>query len=329
MVCSNTVDPDEDLRERLQGEIPDSYRDSVQTFFVDSLTKQGDLIDLMQEIEEQVEQLVAKEGNVVPSYWSLAQDMVDEWLRQITAKPPSASQLRQMTSDAFFDHLVKFVETYCRDHPQDYPQLSDAISKGEFVLKPEDRISLLRFLNDSGWLFWKPNLIEERVIVDQQWALDAIYTILDRRKDAEIFRTLNRSDGRFTRSKLEQWGWNQEKYSKSQQSLLISAMELCGLCFPLVQKEDSWREETVYCSFAHLPSAKEIRLRRDYDHANRSTNEDRYTFPLSRVHRLIWNRVLVAIGAEYGIDAKYAVDAVFFVVQTGDAVYISSDYNRS
>ena len=84
----------------------------------------------------------------------------------------------------------------------------DAINSGRFELT-DDRIKrTLSFLTHSGWVYWDERLFQERVIVGQQWALDGIYTVLDRRENSPIYRKLLADHGRFTLSQLGAMCWN-------------------------------------------------------------------------------------------------------------------------
>ena len=45
------------------------------------------------------------------------------------------------------------------------------------VSSPEE---LLRFLHNAGIVFYRPGLFEDRIVLDQGWALDAIYAVFNR-----------------------------------------------------------------------------------------------------------------------------------------------------
>ena len=45
------------------------------------------------------------------------------------------------------------------------------------VSSPEE---LLRYLHNTGTVFHRPGLFEDRIVLDQGWALDAIYAIFNR-----------------------------------------------------------------------------------------------------------------------------------------------------
>ncbi len=85
---------------------------------------------------------------------------------------------------------------------------------------------LLSYLHNAGVVFHRPGLFDDRIILDQSWALDAIYAVFHRDKS---LRWLRRSRGRFVRSDLLGLVW--QGYKAADADLFISMMELCGICF--------------------------------------------------------------------------------------------------
>ena len=63
---------------------------------------------------------------------------------------------------------------------------------------------LLDYLHDTGVVFTREGLFEDRIVLDQSWALDAIYAVFNR--DA-CLRQLRQARGRFTRPLLEALVW--------------------------------------------------------------------------------------------------------------------------
>jgi internalin A len=85
--------------------------------------------------------------------------------------------------------------------------------------------ALLDYLHRTGVVFYQPGLFDGKIILDQNWALEAIYTLFDRKR---TFPILNRH-GRFTRRELDLLVWN--KFAVEEQELFLSMMESCGICF--------------------------------------------------------------------------------------------------
>ena len=91
--------------------------------------------------------------------------------------------------------------------------------------------ALLSFLHESGVVFHKAHLFNSRIILDQNWALEAIYTLLDRGKTLPV---LDRH-GRFTRETLKALIWPDK--TDSDCDALIDMMKSCGICFEVERGE--------------------------------------------------------------------------------------------
>jgi internalin A len=62
-----------------------------------------------------------------------------------------------------------------------------------------DSGALLDFLHRSGVIFYRPGLFGGRIVLDQNWALEAIYALFDRKKILPLLRGY----GRFSRADLD------------------------------------------------------------------------------------------------------------------------------
>jgi internalin A len=95
-----------------------------------------------------------------------------------------------------------------------------------------DKNALLDFLHHNGVLFYRTGLFADRIVLDQNWALEAIYAIFDREKILPLLRGY----GRFSRKDLEALIWSGKttdklKYTPAEQEVFLSMMESCGICF--------------------------------------------------------------------------------------------------
>lgn len=88
---------------------------------------------------------------------------------------------------------------------------------------------VLHYLHRSGEVFYRPGLFGDQLVLDQQWALNGVYAVLDRQRSLPRLR---RQGGEFDRETLDELVWH-GKYSPGEQALFISLMEQCGICFPL------------------------------------------------------------------------------------------------
>jgi internalin A len=83
----------------------------------------------------------------------------------------------------------------------------------------------LDYYHQTGVVFHQKGLFGDQIVLDQSWALDAIYAVFDR---ARAMPALQRS-GHFTRRDLEMLCW--EGKSREEQNLLLGLMLSCGICF--------------------------------------------------------------------------------------------------
>jgi internalin A len=119
-----------------------------------------------------------------------------------------------------------------------------------------DPDALLDFLHLTGVVYHRPGQFDDRIILDQNWALDAIYTVLHREKTLPHLML----DGRFTRLHLAGLAWQQ--HSEADQRVLLDMMESCRICFPLRKlSNDRAKPEWLYVAPDLLPEWDEARSR--------------------------------------------------------------------
>ncbi|MCA3279996.1 MAG: hypothetical protein ING10_12065 [Roseomonas sp.] len=107
----------------------------------------------------------------------------------------------------------------------------------------------LAYLNDNGTVFYREGLFQDRIVLDQNWAMAAIYALFDRK---ETYGRLQRRGGLFERSDLAQvW----RDYTEAEQRLFLSMMTSCGICFVYRKGAASTDEndETLYLAPEFLP----------------------------------------------------------------------------
>jgi len=94
--------------------------------------------------------------------------------------------------------------------------------------------ALLDFLHRNGVVFYRPGLFGDRIVLDQNWALEAVYALFERKKALPLLRDY----GRFSRADLEAIIWSDRttdkpKYTPAEQEVFLGMMESCGICFKL------------------------------------------------------------------------------------------------
>lgn len=158
---------------------------------------------------------------------------------------------------------------------------------------------LLHYLHECGVVFHRPGLFGDQIILDQGWALEAIYTVFNREKCWRQIRSLG---GRFTRALLQALTW--QKHSEEEQKLFLSMMLSCGICFIYRELEDGEKE---YIAPDLLPPDEEmtelVALRWGDDGADQS-----WTYEIPHEHPGLMTAVISTIGAMAGIDAVYWKD---------------------
>ena len=156
----------------------------------------------------------------------------------------------------------------------------------------------LKFLHNAGTVFHRQGLFGDRLILDQGWALDAIYSVFHRGK---CYPTLKRLGGRFTRAELGNLIWDEAGHSPEEQKLFLSMMRQCGICF--VHRRASEDEEAEYIAPELLPAERpDHELADRWDEAG-ETQEARFEFPI--LSPAIMRVLMSGIGAQAGTNGVY------------------------
>jgi len=93
--------------------------------------------------------------------------------------------------------------------------------------------TLANYLHQSGVVFYRIGHFNNQLILDQQWALQGVYLLLDRQT---VLPELQASKGRFTRSMLQRW-LKLQQLEKSDLPLFLEMMQQCGACFQVNDTE--------------------------------------------------------------------------------------------
>jgi internalin A len=185
---------------------------------------------------------------------------------------------------------------------------------------------LLDYLHDTGAVFYREGLFGDQIILDQAWALDAVYAVFDRASLS--FKKIERNHGRFRRSELAEWVWGQ--HGAAEQELFLSFMEQCGICFKIVGEDREKRVEAEYIAPDLLPgrvdAETEAHLKLAWDEAEADA-EAVLTFALLPPGLM---RALIArIGGHAGLAAEYWRDGVcFYDKQTGSRALIEQRWTE-
>lgn len=158
---------------------------------------------------------------------------------------------------------------------------------------------LLDYLHNSGIVFYRPGLFDDRIVLDQAWALDAIYAIFNRET---CYRQLRYLRGRFTRSLLNLLVWR--AYGLKEQELFLSMMVSCGICFVHREGNEQEGRETEYIAPNLLPERREVEMELEEKWRAGQTIEA-LTFEYPLLHPGLMRGVTARIGGDAGINGLY------------------------
>ncbi|WP_337879702.1 COR domain-containing protein, partial [Rheinheimera sp.] len=123
---------------------------------------------------------------------------VEQEIRQVIATQPELKQL------PFADF-----EALCEKHSVTAPT------------------TLANYLHQSGTLFYRAGHFNNQLILDQQWALQGVYLLLERQ---QVLPELQAHQGQFNRLMLQRW-LQQQSLNTEDLPLFLEMMQQCGACF--------------------------------------------------------------------------------------------------
>jgi internalin A len=171
------------------------------------------------------------------------------------------------------------------------------------ICKEEGGVSspahLLTYLDANGTVFHRSGMFGNRIVLDQGWALEAIYAVFDR---GQAWKEISRSNGRFTRSLLGLLVWR--SHSEAEQNLFMSMMRSCGICFPHRRFYDLDGEDAEYIAPDLLPKRETIAAqlpgRWDEDRPG-----EKAVFRYAFLHGGLIRAIMAEIGENAGPGALY------------------------
>ena len=210
-----------------------------------------------------------------------------------------------------------------------YAKGKQLISQAEFLAlcKKAGNVSspplLLDYLHNIGAVFYREGLFGDAIILDQAWALDAVYAVFHR--ESKAFKTIERYSGRFRRSDLAEWVW--QEHSEKEQELFLSLMEQCGICFPY--RRGGKDVEAEYIAPDLLPAsddpAIQEELRQKWD--DRCDAEATLTYDL--LPPGLMRSLISRIGEQAGLAAEYWRDGFYFYdCETGARALVEQRYTK-
>jgi internalin A len=129
-----------------------------------------------------------------------------------------------------------------------YPDF-ESLCRTAGVHSPE---TFAEVLHNAGMVFFRRGLFGDQLVLDQSWALNAVYALFTR--EGGVHRTLRRLGGRFTRFDLDDLLWRGRGLSAADQESLLEMMVSSGVCF--VHRRTNDDDATEYVAPDLLPAGR-------------------------------------------------------------------------
>ncbi len=130
--------------------------------------------------------------------------------------------------------LREKIRKYQMDHKKSL-ELADFY---ELALDYEEPMDVLNWLVQTGVVFYQQGLFNDEIILDQSWAIDAVYTLFNRKKAFGYLKDIQEKYGAFTGKDLREI-WEQYSYKEYEQELFLSFMLSCELCLETTQENQN------------------------------------------------------------------------------------------
>ncbi|MFM9065285.1 MAG: COR domain-containing protein, partial [Pirellula sp.] len=270
----------------------------------DSVKGQWQQID--QWIRNSVIRIKDTQGSSVPAYQELAYQMVVGVQEgSTTYDPPKTSK----SVPEFAEDVKQYIHERLNDREE---ELRSNWNNGEFLTEHR-AIRTLRFLTNIGCLYWDPKHTGSKAILDQPWAFEQVYKLLERESDSPIRKALCANNGRFDEPFLKKHFWDASGiHDPEDQQLILSFMVSIGVCLPLKKR---WQytigEGQEYLSPEHLPrddSQVSSLVNENFDAMNVSPTS---IVDQESLHDGHWNAIMRAVAEAYGTDAQFYRNAIF------------------
>ncbi|GJL88359.1 MAG: hypothetical protein DHS20C03_20680 [Minwuia thermotolerans] len=161
-----------------------------------------------------------------------------------------------------------------------------------------DRAAFLDFLHNAGTVFYRKGLFGNQLILDQSWALNAIYAVFNRQR---CLRPITANQGRFDRSMLGGLIWDAD-HTPEEQELFLSMMQSCGICFPHRRGDPDRGIEAQYIAPDLLPEAQPPEAGQEWE-ADVETHSVTFTYDL--LTPALIRGIIAHIGEAAGLSGEY------------------------
>jgi internalin A len=171
-----------------------------------------------------------------------------------------------------------------------------------------DPALLLDYLHNTGAVFYREGLFGNQIILDQTWALDAVYAAFDRA--SQSVKKIERNRGRFRRSELAEWVW--QKHGVPEQELFLSFMQQCGICFTIRKEDHEKRVEAEYIAPDLLPTRSDDETQKRLKLWDEASPDAEAVLTFALLPPGLMRALIARIGSDAGLAAEYWRDGVCF-----------------
>jgi len=227
--------------------------------YIQSFSKESPVIVVQNKVDKD------RKKNLPPEYQQLVDDMpqVHDLHRVSAQTGRGIAELQDIMAEA-----IQAMPEWQLEMPASWQRVRQAVRKqaqtqedisweafekiceaGE--VRPISRPSLLRYLHDTGVVFYQKDLFHGRIILDQQWVIEAVYTLFDRKN--WFWRLLNQGNGQFSFNSLHELWSDKKGFSPEQSELALAFMQSCEICYELEEDRQNKREEALYVAPQLLP----------------------------------------------------------------------------
>ena len=207
---------------------------------------------LMRSLVDAIESLDREE--FLPSHWLCIREQLEEMIPQDQA-----------------DSVRDFMDI--EDNTLDYAVYEQmAIATGE-----KNPASLLEnWLVQTGVVFYKKGLFDDKIILNQAWAIRAVYALYDRSEDG-YYNEIKDNKGKFDGKLLNQC-WH--KYGEKERAWFLDFMLKAELCFEIGEAHDTPWEERTFVAIEMLdPKRSTSIVVQEKNWEDQEVYELRYRYP--------------------------------------------------
>ena len=248
----------------------------------------------LEKVEEWVATSVAQilgreEARAVPTRVMEVKRVLSTMMAENDAAHRLSEETRQPVKPPFPDLSYGRFEELVREH----------CPGSDYAAAPQ---LLLERFHHGGFLFYDKEHLKERVILDQRWAVDAIYVLSNRESRWNIREKLWRRHGQFSLSFLARHSWSPAGYLPEEQEMVLQFMLSCGMCFELMSAKEAAEGEPVYVATGFLPAREDFAHR--IPEIQQETGDIWKDFRLPNVTEAEMASVISNLGASWSRSAQ-------------------------